>query len=143
LRFKKNETANKYLMLFLKNLNIEKEMYISNFNINKILSLLFLLISCTGCFRTNHQTYLKLSDGSDIILYQKDTACMEVWGTMKEWNNYVIENDNRLKDSNFVKIDIRLKNLDTIVLNKFNIRLWYVKDNIFKEITEGRIYYDM
>lgn len=117
-------------------------MYISNFNIKKIFPLLLLLIACTGCFRTNHQTDLKLVDGSDILLYQKDSTWMKVWGTMKWWNNYIIENDNRLNDSNFVRLDIRLRNLDTIILNNFNIKLWYVKNDILKEITEGRIYYD-
>lgn len=117
-------------------------MYISNFSIKKILSLLFLLTVCTGCFRTNHQTNLKLADGSDILLYQKDSAWVEVWASMKEWNNYVVENDNRLNDSNFVRLDFRLRNLDTIILNNFTIQLWYVKDNASYRISEGRIYYD-
>ncbi|MDR1730051.1 MAG: hypothetical protein LBR52_05250 [Prevotellaceae bacterium] len=113
-----------------------------NFSIKRILFLIIFTVILTGCFRINHQTLLKLKDGSNVLLYQHDSVWMEIWGSMKEWNNYIIFNDNQLIDSNYVKLSIRLNNLDTVFIDKFHIRLCYIKDGILKEITEGKLYYD-
>ena len=112
------------------------------YTVNKVLFSIVFLITLTGCFRVNHRTELKSRNGSDCFLYQQDSTWIHVWGNMKEWNNFIFENNNYLKDSNFVKLEIRLRNIDTIIVNQFNIKLWYISNNLSKEITNGRIYYD-
>ena len=100
-----------------------------------------ILIAFSGCFRINHLTYLKLKDGSDISLYQRDSAWIEIWGSMKEWNNYIIENSNWLKDSNFVKFEIRTKDINFIKVNLFSVKLWHIHNNHSTPIDDGKIYY--
>jgi hypothetical protein len=108
------------------------------YTFNKILLSIVFLITLTGCFRVNHQTKLKSINSSECSLYQQDSTWIHVWEKMKEWNDFIFENSNYLKDSNFVELEIRLKNIDTII----NIKLWYISNNLSKEITNGRIYYD-
>jgi len=120
-------------------------MYTSSFNIRNVLFLILFLILFTGCWPVvKHSTDLKLKDGSDIRLYQReqDTAWIKVSGHMKEWDNHIIDNTNRLKDSNYVRLNIITRNIDTIFLSKFKIRIWYVENDLSKEITEGKIYYN-
>ena len=100
-------------------------MCIYSFSIKKVFWLLILLISFTGCFRINHNTYLKLKDGNYMSLYHHDSAWLEIWGRMKEWNDYVFDNNNRLNDSNYVNFSIRVKDFDTIFINKFTAKIWW------------------
>jgi len=100
------------------------------------------IIALTGCFRINHRTYLELKDGSDILLYQRDSAWVKIWGSMKEWNNYMIDNNNWLNDSNYVRLELRVNKIDSIRVNSFFVELCQMLNNHSSQINEGKIYYD-
>lgn len=113
--------------------------FIYNFN-RKLLAILFIIFVCSACIRILTLTYLKTKNGSNIVLYQaNDSTRLEIWGSMKQVNDYILENDNLLKDSNYVKLDWRLRNIDSITINKFYIDIWRIKRLESTNITDGKI----
>lgn len=117
-------------------------MLIYNFKVI-YLSLFIISLICSSCIRILDTTYLKTKDGSDIVLYQEnDSTLIKLLGSMKEVNNYIIDNNNFLKDSNYVRIDCRLKNIDSIIINEFYINLWMSKNLERIRITDGKISID-
>lgn len=119
-------------------------MYIFNFRkISKIGIIgIFILIFCSSCFRINHQTKLVNKDEKNLLLYHQDSTRLVIFGSMDEWNDYIIDNNRFLKDSNYVRLEIRTDNLDTIAINRFNVTLWRIKDGVKTRIEEGRIYWN-
>ena len=119
------------------------EMYKFNIKLKNKFIAFFILCAFTGCYRINHTTTLELKDGSNVILYQQDSAWIQIFGNMKEWNNFIIfPNDNYLGDSNYIKLEFVVRYFDSVRINSFSCKLFYVKKNHSTQISEGRIYYD-
>ena len=117
-------------------------MYLSNFNFKKKIYYLILFCLFNGCYRTKNTTSLKLKDNSDIVLYEQDSAQILIYGSMKEWNNFIYYKDNALGDSNYIKYAFKVINIDSIIVEKCFIQLFYIKDNRSIQIEKARIYYD-